>query len=90
MTNTSASKIFDLRNFYYYQCQNTFTGSLNGFNYKIIPNKEEITALIWYGNICSELAHIDKEKTFKLDEDGFGQLIKWLECEYEKQKNKTA
>lgn len=86
MTNTSASKIFDLRNLYYYQCQNTFTGSLNGFNYKIIPDKEEIKALIWHGNVCSELAEIENEKIFKLDEEGFKELIEWLESEYEKQK----
>ncbi len=42
---TSASEIFDLRNFYFYQCGNIFTGSLNKFNYKIIPKGGEITVL---------------------------------------------
>lgn len=85
MTETSASKIFDLRNLYYYQCQNIFTGSLNKFNYKIIPNKEEITAQIWHGNACSELAEIEQERTFVLDESGFKELVAWLEDEYKKQ-----
>ncbi len=86
MTETSASKIFDIRRLYYYQCQNTFTGSLNGFNYKIIPNKEEATVQIWHGKKCSELSEIEQEKVFRLDEEGFKKLIAWLETEYEKQK----
>ena len=53
---TSASEIFDLRNFYFYQCGNIFTGSLNNFNYKIIPDKENLTVLVWHGRLCSDLA----------------------------------
>ncbi len=85
MTETSASEIFDLRNLYYYQSGNIFTGSLNGFNYKLIPDKENITALIWHGNLCSELAEIEQQKEFKLDENGFKEMINWLEDEYKKQ-----
>lgn len=85
MNGTSASDIFDLRRFYYYKSGNVFTGSLNNFNYKIIPDKDEITALIWHGMICSELAEIEMEKKFKFDEEGFEQMIKWLEDEYKKQ-----
>ncbi|MBQ3566321.1 MAG: hypothetical protein IJA12_04000 [Oscillospiraceae bacterium] len=85
MTETSASEIFDLRNLYYYQSGNIFTGSLNGFNYKIIPDKENITALIWHGNLCSELAEIEQQKEFVLDENGFKEMINWLEDEYKKQ-----
>jgi len=85
MTNTSASEIFDLRNLYYYQSGNIFTGSLNGFNYKIIPQKENITVQIWHGNLCSELAEIETEKTYPLDETGFKELITFLENEYKKE-----
>lgn len=59
---TSASEIFDLRNFYYYKCGNIFSGSLNNFNYKIIPKENELTVLIWHGMLCSELAEIEIEK----------------------------
>ena len=64
---TSASEIFDLRNFYYYKCGNIFSGSLNNFNYKIIPKENELTVLIWHGMLCSELAEIEIEKNFPLD-----------------------
>lgn len=82
---TSASEIFDLRNFYYYKCGNIFSGSLNNFNYKIIPKENELTVLIWHGMLCSVLAEIEIEKNFPLDEDGFANMIKWLESEYKKQ-----
>ena len=82
---TSASEIFDLRNFYYYKCGNIFSGRLNNFNYKIIPKENELTVLIWHGMLCSELAEIEIEKNFPLDEDGFANMIKWLESEYKKQ-----
>ena len=35
--------------------------------------------------LCSELAEIEIEKNFPLDEDGFANMIKWLESEYKKQ-----
>lgn len=82
MERTSASEIFDLRRFYYYKSGNIFTGSLNNFNYKIIPDKENITVLIWHGALCSELAEIETEKKFVLSEEGFEEMVKWLENEY--------
>lgn len=90
MERTSASEIFDLRRFYYYKSGNIFTGSLNNFNYKIIPDKETLTVLIWHGVLCSELAEIEIEKSFKLDEEGFEEMIKWLEDEYKKQEHNVS
>lgn len=87
MENISASEIFDLRRLYYYESGNIFTGSLNNFNYKITPNKDELNAKIWHGVLCSELAEIELEKNFPLDESGFSEMIKWLENEYKKDKN---
>ena len=81
---TSASEIFDLRNFYFYQCGNIFTGSLNNFNYKIIPDKENLTVLVWHGRLCSDLAEIETKKKYPLTQEGFDEMIKWLENEYKK------
>jgi hypothetical protein len=82
---TSASDIFDLRNFYFYQCKNTFTGSLGKFSYKIIPEGEELTVLTWHGMLCSELAQIEHKETFPLTQEGFDSMIKWLEETYKKE-----
>ena len=85
MTETSASKIFDLRNFYYYQNNNIFTGSLKGFNYKIIPEKDKITVQTWHGNLCSELAEIEHNESFDMTQEGFDNMIAWLEDTYKKE-----
>lgn len=79
---TSSSEIFDLRNFYYYKSGNSFTGSLNKFNYKIIPDSNHLKAQIWHGLLCSDLAEIEKEENFPFNEDGFLKMIKWLETNY--------
>lgn len=80
--STYDSKIFDLRNFYFYQSGNTFTGSLNGFNYKIIPDSDKLKVLTWHGMLCSELAEIERENDFPMTQDGFDEMIKWLEDTY--------
>ncbi|MGN1480552.1 hypothetical protein [Porcipelethomonas sp.] len=82
---TSASEIFDLRNFYFYKSGNIFTGSLKNFNYKIIPKDDELTVLVWHGLLCSDLADIEIEKKYPLTEEGFSEMIKWLEDEYRKE-----
>lgn len=78
------SKIFDLRNFYFYQSGNSFTGSLDSFSYKIIPDKETLTAMIWHGMLCSDLAEIEQQKEFPLSQEGFNDMVKWLEDTYQK------
>ena len=82
---TSASEIFDLRNFYFYKSGNIFTGSLKNFNYKIIPKDDELIVLIWHGMLSSDLADIETEKKYPLTEDGFAEMIQWLENEYKKE-----
>lgn len=80
--STSASEIFDLRNFYFYQSGNTFTGSLGSFSYKITPESDKLKAVTWHGMLCSDLAKIENEKDFPFTQDGFDEMIKWLEDTY--------
>lgn len=80
--STSASEIFDLRNFFYYQSGNVFTGSLGSFSYKIVPKDKELKVMTWHGMLCSELAQIEHEADFPLTQDGFDNMVKWLEDTY--------
>ncbi len=79
-----ASELFDLRRLYYYESGNIFTGSKGEFNFKIIPDTKEkkLNVSLWHGIICSDLAEMDKQEEFTLDEEGFEEMIKWLENEY--------
>lgn len=80
--STSASEIFDLRNFYFYKSGNTFTGSLKGFNYKIEPSSDKLMAMTWHGKLCSELAEFENENEFPFTQEGFDEMIQWLEGLY--------
>lgn len=78
------SEIFDMRRLYYYESGNIFTGSKGEFNFKIIPDTKEkkLSISTWHGIICSDLAEMDKQADFVLDESGFEEMINWLENEY--------
>lgn len=84
MTNTSASEIFDMRRFYYYQSGNIFTGSKGDFNFKIVPDtgEKKLTLMLWHGKLCSELAQMETEETFELTQEGFDEMVKFLENAY--------
>lgn len=83
---TSASEIFDLRNFYFYQSGNSFTGSLGSFSYKIVPDSDKLKCMTWHGMLCSELAKMEHESEFPFTQEGFDEMIKWLENIYKKEK----
>lgn len=76
--------LFDLRNFYFYSCGNKFSGSLNGFNYRIDPADNALKVITWHGMLCSRKAEIESRSEFPLTEEGFEQMVQWLEAEYEK------
>ncbi|MBQ8823902.1 MAG: hypothetical protein IJZ64_01570 [Ruminococcus sp.] len=78
-----ASEIFDIPKFYYFQSKNIFTGSKdNFFQYKIIPT-DVLTIQIWHGKLCSMKAKIEIEQTFSMTQEGFDEMIKWLENLYQ-------
>lgn len=87
MAATPVSKYFDIPRLYYFESNNTFTGSRDQtFNYKITPG-ETLKVQIWHGLICSDKAEIEQEKEFPLEQSGFDEMIKWLEEQYGSQHN---
>lgn len=58
---------------------NIYTGSKNGFNYKIIPDREkDITVLIWEGIYSCDNSDIKKEEHFELNEDGHKKMVDFI------------
>ena len=51
------------------------------FTYKI-ENGEQLKCLTWQGRLCSAKAEIENEQEFEFTEQGFEELIKWLEEKY--------
>ena len=78
----SVSEIFEIPKFFYFESGNDFSGSKDDFSYKII-NGEKLKALTWHGRLCSMKAEIENEAEFERNEDGFKEMIRWLEERYE-------
>jgi hypothetical protein len=79
----SASKVFDIPRYYYFEAGNNYLGSLNGMNFKI-DNTDELVVYLYYGIKAFELSTPYMQKSFPKSEDGYAELISWLESEYQK------
>lgn len=77
----SSSEIFDIPKYYYFKSGNDYSGSKDDFSYKIITS-DTIKCLTWHGRLCSMKAEIENEQEFEKSEEGFLELIKWLESRY--------
>lgn len=77
----SVSEIFDIPKYYYFDSGNDYSGSKGNFSYKI-KNGEKLTCLTWHGKLCSMKAEIENEGEFEKSEEGFMEMIKWLESKY--------
>lgn len=77
----SVSEIFEIPKFHYFDCKNDFSGSKDNFAYRIYYG-EKFRIVTWHGRLCSDKAKIEHEAEFDMNEDGFMQMIKWLEDTY--------
>ena len=77
----SVSEIFEIPKYYYFESGNDFSGSKDDFSYKI-ANGEKLVCKTWNGRLCSMKAEIEHEAEFERSEEGFKEMIKWLEEQY--------
>ncbi len=78
MRSHPTSEIYDIPQFAYFEFGNIFTGSYGTLSYKITPG-DELLVQIWHGRLCSELAEIEEERHYPMEENGFRELLRWLE-----------
>ena len=79
--NVSASEIFDIPKFYYFDSDNDYSGSMGDFSYKIITS-DCFECMTWHGRLCSMKAEIEHTEKFERSQEGFDSMIKWLEEKY--------
>ena len=77
----SVSEIFDIPKFYYFDSGNDYSGSKDDFSYKIVT-ADKLTCMTWHGRLCSMKADIENEAEFERSQEGFDEMIKWLEERY--------
>lgn len=79
---------FYLPNLYTFQNKNTFYGSLDELRFRVQPQigsedaEDTLTACVWTGPYALEESEPFAEISFPLDQDGYGQLLDWLETAY--------
>ncbi|MBC3515596.1 hypothetical protein H8K20_04175 [Neobittarella massiliensis] len=67
-----------LPNFAYFESDNVYTGSQQGFRFRVEPQNGQFAACVWYGPYCQEKSEIVASQTFPLDESGRQQAADWL------------
>lgn len=73
---------FDIPRIFYFESGNIFTGSRRDLNFRIVPDKENLTVSVWHGFICSELTEMEATETFPLSAEGHAAMLAWLDTQY--------
>lgn len=89
---------FYLPNLYTFQNGNAFFGSFRGLRFLVKPvdnEKDGVKKLdkdckkvfdccTWYGEFCLEESEVVDTALFPLDEEGYPQVVEWLDAQYHK------
>lgn len=74
--------LFDIRDFEFFKNKNIFSGSVNKYNYKIIPNDENFDVYAWLGDFCLDKSENAIKATFPFTDEGLEQTVMWIKQQY--------
>ena len=78
---------FDIPKTFYFISGNVHTGSRGPMRYRIEPADGQMKAEVWWEDVCYEIARdkgcIKAEASFPVSDEGFEQMLLYLEKEYE-------
>ncbi len=77
---------FPIPGIHFFMSDNSFSGSLKGFNYFLKPvfvkdgdeGTSHFEVCTWYGQLCRAKSEIRAQTTFPLDTDGLEAAKAWL------------
>ncbi len=69
---------WDLPGLDYFISKNPFIGSKDELRFKLVPNDDELTLLIWFGEKCFEKSTIEIEENFELCEESLYKVNEYL------------
>lgn len=83
---------FYLPNLHTFQNENVFYGSFQGLRFRVQSTKRKpegaeeeqwgMAVLSWYGEFCLEESEVVAEDWFPMTEEGYQQVLDWLEGQY--------
>lgn len=84
---------FDIPKTFYFQSGNTHTGSRGRLRYRVEPADGVLHIAVWRQDICYELAQergiIAAAAEYPVSDEGFQQMLDFLQQEYEKTEGTT-
>ena len=70
---------YDFPEISYFLQGNAFTGcDGDNFRYRISKDDGDLTACVWYEDICFELCEVAHRETFDLSDGGLVKAIEWI------------
>ncbi len=79
---------FDIPAVFYFEVGNTHTGSRGSLRYRVKPGDGKLLTEAWHEDVCYEIAKergiITAAGEFPVSEEGFQQMLAFLQGEYEK------
>lgn len=82
---------FYLPNLYQFRNDNVFYGSYRGLRFRVKSQKTQeegqetqwgMETLCWYGEYCLEESEVAERGWFPMSEEGYEQVLDWLESQY--------
>ena len=81
--------VFDIPKVFYFKSGNVHTGSRGKLRYRVDPADGILHIAVWREDICYELASernlIEGTAEYEVSEEGFQQMLDYLQSEYDKQ-----
>ena len=78
--------VFDIPKLFYFEAGNVHTGSRGPLRYRVDPADKQLKIETWHKDLCYELVleELDSAATVPLTEEGFQQMLDFLQGEYDK------
>jgi hypothetical protein len=80
---------FDIPKVFYFEADNTHTGSRKHLRYRVEPKDGLLHIAVWRQDICYEIAEergaIEGTAEYPVSEEGFQQMLDYLQAEFDKQ-----
>lgn len=80
---------FDIPKVFYFEAGNVHTGSRGHLRYRVEPSEGLLKIVVWREDICFELAQerglTAQTAEYPVSEEGFQQMLDFLQNEYERQ-----
>lgn len=79
---------FDIPKVFYFEADNTHTGSRKHLRYRVEPKDGLLHIAVWRQDICYEIAEerglIEGTAEYPVSEEGFQQMLDYLQAEFDK------